>query len=177
VHLGAARTDPGAAVSFQLAEASAAAGITWWNFYFRLYPGAIRAPRIIDLLGHLLWHLRGKLLVVWDGLPARRARLVSNLSGRNGAGWRSSGCRATPRNSIRWNTSGVTGNITNCPSRFVPDFSTHAWATAVETVGTFLRQALSPAGETKTGCVFCTHGKRHGFEGENSVGSGKADRS
>ena len=58
---------------------SAAAGITWWNFYFRLYPGTIRAPQVIDFLGHLLRHLPGKLLVVWDGLPQHRARLVTEF--------------------------------------------------------------------------------------------------
>ena len=58
---------------------SAAAGITWWNFYFRLYPGAIRAIEVIDFLGHLLRHLPGKLLVVWDGLPQHRARLVTEF--------------------------------------------------------------------------------------------------
>jgi len=58
---------------------SAAAGITWWNFYFRLYPTTIRAPQVVDFLGHLLRHLPGKLLVVWDGLPAHRARLVSEF--------------------------------------------------------------------------------------------------
>src|ERR1700736_4013237 len=68
----------------------AAAGITWWNFYFRLYPGAIHATEVIDFLGHLLRHLPGKLLVVWDGLPQHRA-----------AGWRSSACPPTRRNSIR----------------------------------------------------------------------------
>jgi transposase len=58
---------------------SAAAGITWWNFYFRLYPGAIYAAEVIDFLGHLLRHLPGKLLVVWDGLPQHRARLVTEF--------------------------------------------------------------------------------------------------
>jgi transposase len=57
----------------------AAAGITWWNFYFRLYPGAIHATEVIDFLGHLLRHLPGKLLVVWDGLPQHRARLVTEF--------------------------------------------------------------------------------------------------
>ena len=57
---------------------SAAAGITWWSFYFRLYP-TIRAPQVVNFLGHLLHHLPGKLLVVWDGLPAHRARLVSEF--------------------------------------------------------------------------------------------------
>ena len=58
---------------------SAAAGITWWNFYFRLYPGAIHAAEVIDFLGHLLRHLPGKLLVLWDGLPQHRARLVTEF--------------------------------------------------------------------------------------------------
>ena len=34
---------------------------------------------MVDFLGHLLRHLSGKLLVVWDGLPAHRARVVSDF--------------------------------------------------------------------------------------------------
>ena len=33
---------------------SAVAGITFWNFYFRLFAGAIRSPQVIEFLGHLL---------------------------------------------------------------------------------------------------------------------------
>jgi len=55
---------------------SAMAGVTWWNFYFRLFPGTIRIPQIIEFLSHLLRHLPGKLLIVWDGLPGHRSRLV-----------------------------------------------------------------------------------------------------
>jgi len=58
---------------------SAAAGITWWNFYFRLYRRTIRVAEVIDFLGHLLRHLAGKLLVVWDGLPAHRGRVVKEF--------------------------------------------------------------------------------------------------
>jgi DDE superfamily endonuclease len=47
---------------------SAMAGVTWWNFYFRLFPGAIRSPQIIEFLSHLLRHIPGKLLIVWDGV-------------------------------------------------------------------------------------------------------------
>ena len=36
---------------------SAMAGVTWWNFYFRLFPGAIRSPQIIEFLTHLLRHI------------------------------------------------------------------------------------------------------------------------
>jgi hypothetical protein len=68
---------------------SAAAGITCWKFYFRLYPGAIRAGEVSDFLGHLLRHLPGKLLVVWDGLPQRRARLAGDdcVHGPDSKGW------------------------------------------------------------------------------------------
>lgn len=58
---------------------SAAAAITWWNFYFRLYPSVIRGPQVIDFLGHLLRHLQGRLLVVWDGLPPHRAGVAGDF--------------------------------------------------------------------------------------------------
>jgi hypothetical protein len=28
-------------------------GLTWWNFDFRLFPGTIRSPQIIEFLSHL----------------------------------------------------------------------------------------------------------------------------
>ncbi len=55
---------------------SAMAGVTWWNFYFRLFPGTIRSPQVIEFLEHLLRHLPGKLLVVWDGLTGHRSRMT-----------------------------------------------------------------------------------------------------
>jgi len=58
---------------------SAIAGVTWWNFYFRLFPGAIRSPQIIEFLSHLRRHIPGKLLIVWDGLPGPRSRAVGDF--------------------------------------------------------------------------------------------------
>ena len=55
------------------------AGITWWNFYFKVFPGAIKAPQIIEFLQHLMRHLRRPLLVIWDGLPGHRSRLVRDF--------------------------------------------------------------------------------------------------
>ena len=55
---------------------SAMAGVTWWNFYFRLFPGAIKSPQVVEFLQHLLRHLPGKLLIIWDGLPSHRSHLV-----------------------------------------------------------------------------------------------------
>jgi transposase len=61
---------------------SAIAGVTWWNFYFRLFAGAIRAPQVVEFLEHLLRHLPGKLLIIWDGLPGHRSRLVKDFVAR-----------------------------------------------------------------------------------------------
>ena len=61
---------------------SAMAGVTWWNFYFRLFPGAIRSPQIIVFLSHLLRHISGNLLIVWDGLPGHRSRAVWEFIGQ-----------------------------------------------------------------------------------------------
>ena len=56
---------------------SAAAGVTRHGFYFRLYPGSIKAPQLIDFLGHLKRQIRGKILLVWDRLGVHRCRAVS----------------------------------------------------------------------------------------------------
>ena len=53
---------------------SAMAGVTWWNFYFRLFPGVIKSPQVVEFLEHLMRHLPGKLLIVWDGLRRRRGK-------------------------------------------------------------------------------------------------------
>jgi transposase len=58
---------------------SAAAGVTWRRFYFRLYAGTIRGPQVVDFLRRLLRQIPGRLLVVWDGLPAHRSRLVGDF--------------------------------------------------------------------------------------------------
>jgi transposase len=63
---------------------SVIAGITWWNFYFKLFPGAIKGPQIIVFLKHLMRHLRRPLLVIWDGLPAHRSTLVRDFVAAQG---------------------------------------------------------------------------------------------
>ena len=55
------------------------AGVTWKNFYFRLFPGSIRSPQVVDFLKHLLRHLKGKLLVIWDGLRSHRSHVVRDF--------------------------------------------------------------------------------------------------
>ena len=40
---------------------------------------AFNSAGIVDFLKHLLRHIRGKLLVVWDGLPAHRSQAVKDF--------------------------------------------------------------------------------------------------
>lgn len=63
---------------------SALAGITWWNFYFRLYPGAIRSPQLLQFLQHLLTHIAGNLIIIWDGLRQHRSRMVRDFVSSTG---------------------------------------------------------------------------------------------
>jgi hypothetical protein len=62
------------------------AGITWWNFYFRLYAGSIRSAQVVDFLGRLMRHLSSPLLIVWDRLASHRSCLVRDFVVAQG-GW------------------------------------------------------------------------------------------
>jgi transposase len=56
---------------------SVIAGLTMWNFYFEVFTETIRGEHVIVFLQHLLRYLAGDLLIVWDGLPAHRSRLMN----------------------------------------------------------------------------------------------------
>jgi transposase len=55
---------------------SAIAGITFWNFYFHLFAGAIGSREVVIFLSHLLRHIRRKLLVIWDSPNIHKGRLI-----------------------------------------------------------------------------------------------------
>jgi transposase len=55
---------------------SVIAGITIQRFYFRLFPGTIKGPPLIEFLAALYKTIGRKLLVIWGGLAAHRSRLV-----------------------------------------------------------------------------------------------------
>lgn len=62
---------------------SVIAGITWWEFYFRLYRGSIKGRQAAEFLGHLRRQIPGKLLVIWDGLAVHRSRTVRHCVERS----------------------------------------------------------------------------------------------
>lgn len=62
--------------SFNWKQLSVIAGVSFWRFYFRLFPGAIRAPQCVAFLKALKRHIGEKLLIIWDGLPVHKSRAV-----------------------------------------------------------------------------------------------------
>lgn len=72
--------------AFNWDNLGAIAGLTWENFYFRLFAGSIKSAQVIEFLGHLQRHLPGKLLIIWDGAGIHRSKAVgeylASLEGR-----------------------------------------------------------------------------------------------
>jgi len=62
---------------------SVIAGITWREFYFRLYRGSIKSRQAVEFLGHLRRQIKGRLLVIWDGLAVHRSRKVRDYVERS----------------------------------------------------------------------------------------------
>ncbi len=75
-YLGPKRTDTGAAVPLQLEDAFGYGRGHMVELLLPSFPGAIRSPQVILFLAHLLCHIPGKLLIVWDGLAAHRSGAV-----------------------------------------------------------------------------------------------------
>lgn len=61
---------------FNWKQLSVIAGISRARFYFRLYPGSIKSPQLVEFLKALQVTIGRKLLIIWDGLRAHRSRLV-----------------------------------------------------------------------------------------------------
>lgn len=58
---------------------SVAAGMTLWNFYFQIFEKAVGKHELVQFLRHLLRHIVGPLLIVWDRLPAHRSKVVADF--------------------------------------------------------------------------------------------------
>lgn len=69
--------------SFSWHQLSAIAGVTFWQFYFRLFPGSIKGPQIVEFLAALTRQIPGPLLIVWDGLRAHKSKVVRDYLERD----------------------------------------------------------------------------------------------
>jgi hypothetical protein len=71
--------------SFSWKQLSVIAGVSYWRFYFRFFPGSIKSPQIVQFLKALQTTIGKKLLIVSDRLQAHRSRLVKEyVEGLNG---------------------------------------------------------------------------------------------
>jgi transposase len=64
---------------FNWHQLSAIAGLTFWNFYFRLFPGTINSERVIEFLKALRAQIKRPLLIIWDRSQTHRSRLVKKF--------------------------------------------------------------------------------------------------
>jgi len=64
--------------NFNWKSVSAIAGLTLSNFYFQLHAGSIKSAQVITFLRALHRQLPGKVLLLWDGAPIHRSRLVAD---------------------------------------------------------------------------------------------------
>jgi transposase len=64
--------------TFNWKSLSIIGGLALWRFYFQIHAGSIKSLQVVEFLNHLQRHLRGKILVIWDGAPIHRSVLVKN---------------------------------------------------------------------------------------------------
>jgi transposase len=55
------------------------------RLFFQVRRYSLRSPDVVEFLRHLLRHLPGKLLVLWDGSPIHRGRPVKDFLARGAA--------------------------------------------------------------------------------------------
>lgn len=64
-------------MNFNWKKLSVIGGITIRSIYFQLHEESVKSAQVIEFLKHLQKHIKGKLLVVWDNLPAHRSKVVA----------------------------------------------------------------------------------------------------
>jgi transposase len=68
-------------MNFNWDKLSVIGGISLKSIYFQIHEETIKSAQVIGFLDHLQKYVRGNLLVIWDGLPAHRSKLVAEYLG------------------------------------------------------------------------------------------------
>lgn len=75
-------------MNFNWDKLSVIGGISLKSIYFQVREESIKSAQVIGFLDHLQRHVRGNLLVIWDGLPAHRSKAVAQyLASTEGRVW------------------------------------------------------------------------------------------
>ncbi len=51
-------------------------GLSLRRFYFQIHKGSIKSAQVIEFIKHLLRHLKGRILIIWDGAAIHRSKEV-----------------------------------------------------------------------------------------------------
>jgi transposase len=62
--------------NFNCKRISSIAGVSFYELWFALHEGTIRAPQVIEFVKQLRARIGQKLLLVWEGLPPHGSRAV-----------------------------------------------------------------------------------------------------
>jgi transposase len=71
-------------MNFNWDKLSVIGGISLRSIYFQIHEESIKAPHVIGFLEHLQRYVKGRILVIWDGLPAHRSKAVRQYLARTG---------------------------------------------------------------------------------------------
>ena len=70
--------------SFGWKSLSIIGGLSVQSFYFQMHKGSIKAEQVVEFIRWLQRHLRGRLLLIWDGAAIHRSKLVSQYLASTG---------------------------------------------------------------------------------------------
>jgi transposase len=77
---------PSLRVPLTRAHLSVISGLTHdGRLFLQVRERAFRGPAVVRFLQHLLRHIKGKLLVIWDGAPIHRARPIKDFLAQGAA--------------------------------------------------------------------------------------------
>jgi transposase len=67
---------------------SAISGVTpGGKLYMQVQATPFRSPQVVEFLQHLHRHIRGKVLVLWDGAPIHRSNVIKQYLAAGAAKW------------------------------------------------------------------------------------------
>jgi transposase len=79
---------PNLQMTFNWDKLSVIGGISIKSLWFAIHEESIKSEQVIEFLAQLQRQVKGKLLIIWDGLPAHRSKKVANyLSEQKGKIW------------------------------------------------------------------------------------------
>jgi len=69
-------------MNFNWDKLSVIGGISLRSIYFQIHEATVESAQVIGFLDHLQRYVPGRLLVIWDGLPAHRSKVVAEYLGK-----------------------------------------------------------------------------------------------